>query len=32
MLQSLMCLFGFHGVVEYDDEVKECRDCLKELE
>lgn len=31
-----MCLFGFHGVTEIDytvddDEIKVCRDCLKEV-
>jgi hypothetical protein len=31
MLRFLKCLFGFHGVVEYGDEVKECRDCLMEI-
>ncbi len=36
MLQFLKCLFGFHGVTEIDhtidgDEIKACRDCLKEI-
>ena len=36
MLQFLMCLFSFHGAteIEYmvdDKEIKECRDCLKEI-
>ena len=37
MLQFLFCLFGFHGAVEIDhtidnEEIKVCRDCLKEVE
>ena len=36
MLQFLMCLFSFHGAteIEYtidDEEIKVCRDCLKEV-
>lgn len=32
MFQFLMCLFGLHGATEIgDDDVKECRDCLKEV-
>ena len=35
MFRLLMCLFGLHGVteIEYtiDDEIKVCRDCLKEV-
>lgn len=35
MLRFLKCLFGFHGVTEIDhtvdDEIKVCRDCLKEV-
>ena len=34
MLQFIFCLFGFHGATEIDytidDEIKVCRDCLKE--
>ena len=34
MLRLLMCLFGLHGATEIDytadDEIKVCRDCLKE--
>ena len=35
MLQLLMCLFSFHGAteIEYtidDEEIKVCRDCMKE--
>ena len=34
MLRFLMCLFGFHGAIEFgydinDEEVKQCRNCLK---
>ena len=37
MLRLLMCLFGLHGATEIDyscddDEIKECRDCLKNIE
>ena len=36
MIQFLMCLFGFHGATEVDytadEEIKVCRDCLKEKE
>ena len=37
MLQFLMCLFSFHGAteIEYtidDEEIKVCRDCMKEVE
>ena len=37
MLRFLMCLFGFHGATEIDytvddEEIKVCRDCLKEVE
>ena len=37
ILQFLLCLFGFHGAVEIDhtidnEEIKVCRDCLKEVE
>ena len=36
MLQLLMCLFGLHGATEIDytiddEEIKVCRDCLKEV-
>ncbi len=36
MLQFLKCLFGFHGAIEIDytiddEEIKVCRDCLKEV-
>lgn len=36
MLRLLMCLFGFHGTtkIDYtidDEEIKVCRDCLKEV-
>ena len=36
MLRFLMCLFGFHGATEIDytvddEEIKVCRDCLKEV-
>ena len=36
MLQFLLCLFGLHGATEIDytvdgDEIKVCRDCLKEV-
>lgn len=36
MLRLLMCLFGFHGAtkIDYtidDEEIKVCRDCLKEV-
>ena len=35
MLQFLLCLFGLHGASEIDytvddEEIKVCRDCLKE--
>jgi len=38
MLQFFLCLFGLHGVTEIDytvddeEEIKVCRDCLKEVE
>ena len=37
MLQFLLCLFGLHGATEIDytvddEEIKVCRDCLKEVE
>ena len=37
MLRLLMCLFGLHGATEIDytvddEEIKVCRDCLKEVE
>ncbi len=37
MLRLLLCLFGLHGVTEIDytvddEEIKVCRDCLKEVE
>ena len=37
MLQFLLCLFGLHGATEMDytvdnEEIKVCRDCLKEVE
>ena len=32
MLRLLMCLLRFHGVIEFDGEVKECCDCLKKVE
>ena len=37
MLRFLMCLFGLHGATEIDytvddEEIKVCRDCLKEVE
>ncbi len=37
MLQFIFCLFGLHGVTEIDymvdyEEIKVCRDCLKEVE
>jgi len=36
MLQFIKCLFGFHGAIEIDytiddEEIKVCRDCLKEV-
>ena len=36
MLRFLLCLFGLHGATEIDhtvdgDEIKVCRDCLKEI-
>lgn len=36
MLRFLMCLFGFHGAIEFDytiddEEIKVCRRCLKEV-
>ena len=36
MLQFLLCLFGLHGATEIDytvddEEIKVCRDCLKEV-
>ena len=36
MLRLLMCLFGLHGATEIDhtiddEEIKVCRDCLKEI-
>jgi hypothetical protein len=36
MLRLLMCLFGLHGAIEIDhtiddEEIKVCRDCLKEI-
>lgn len=36
MLRLLMCLFGLHGATEIDytiddEEIKVCRDCLKEV-
>ena len=36
MLRFLMCLFGLHGATEIDytvddEEIKVCRDCLKEV-
>jgi len=36
MLQFLMCLFGLHGVTEFDytvenKEIKMCRDCLRQV-
>lgn len=37
MLQFFLCLFGLHGATEIDytvddEEIKVCRDCLKEIE
>ena len=37
ILQFLKCLFGLHGATEIDytaddEEIKVCRDCLKEKE
>jgi hypothetical protein len=37
MLRFLKCLFGLHGATEVDytaddEEIKVCRDCLKEKE
>ena len=37
MLQFLLCLFGLHGATEIDytvdnEEIKVCRDCLKEVD
>ena len=37
MLRFLLCLFGLHGATEIDytidnEEIKVCRDCLKEVE
>jgi|GEM_PF-1553197 len=37
MLRLLMCLFDLHGATEIDytiddEEIKVCRDCLKEVE
>lgn len=39
MFQFIKCLFGLHGVIEIDytiddddEEIKVCRDCLKEVE
>ncbi|GEM_PF-260101 len=36
MLRFLLCLFGLHGATEIDytvddEEIKVCRDCLKEV-
>ena len=36
MLKLLMCLFSLHGATEIDytaddEEIKVCRDCLKEV-
>ena len=36
MLQFFLCLFGLHGATEIDytvddEEIKVCRDCLKEV-
>ena len=36
MLQFIFCLFGLHGATEIDytvddEEIKVCRDCLKEV-
>ena len=36
MLQFLLCLFGLHGATEIDytvddEEIKVCRDCMKEV-
>ena len=36
MLQFILCLFGLHGATEIDytiddEEIKVCRDCLKEV-
>ena len=36
MLRLLMCLFGLHGATEIDytiddEEIKVCRDCMKEV-
>ena len=36
MLRLLMCLFGLHGATEIDytvddEEIKVCRDCVKEV-
>lgn len=37
MLQFIKCILGFHGSIEIDhtiddEEIKVCRDCLKEVE
>lgn len=37
MMQFIFCLFGLHGATEITytcdhDEVKQCRDCLKNIE
>ena len=37
VLQFLLCLFGLHGATEIDytvddEEIKVCRDCLKEID
>ena len=37
MLRFLLCLFGLHGATEIDytvddEEIKVCRDCLKEID
>ena len=36
MLQFILCFFGLHGATEIDytvddEEIKVCRDCLKEV-
>lgn len=36
MLRFLLCLFGLHGATEIDytiddEEIKVCRDCMKEV-
>lgn len=37
MIQFIFCLFGLHGATEINyggeyEEIKECRNCLKDIE